>query len=112
MFRGQFTTKIDEKERLKMPAAFRKVLLEEYTDEIFITSLDGEFALIYPLRIWNELEDRISRLPRMNPARERFLRVTNFYGLQSQLDTQGRTGPKSDPSLIPLLLQVTSKLIP
>ncbi len=92
MFRGTFTAKIDEKDRLKMPAAFRKLLSEEYSDDIYITSMDGKKALLYPLKVWNELEERISRLPKMNPAKERFLRVTNYFGLQSQLDSQGRTG--------------------
>jgi MraZ protein len=91
MFRGTFKAKIDEKERLKMPAAFRKLLADEYGDDIFITSLDGEKALLYPLKVWNEMEERLSRLPRMNPRKERMLRVTNYYGLQSSLDGQGRT---------------------
>jgi len=92
MFRGTFKAKIDEKERLKIPAAFRKLLVDEYGDDIFITSLDGEKALLYPLKVWNEMEERLSRLPRMNPRKERMLRVTNYYGLQSKIDGQGRTG--------------------
>jgi MraZ protein len=91
MFRGQFTAKIDEKERFKLPAAFRKTLFDDYSDDVFITSMDGQVALLYPLQVWNEIEERISRLPKMNPSKERFLRITNYYGLQSKLDTQGRT---------------------
>ncbi|MBN2135802.1 MAG: division/cell wall cluster transcriptional repressor MraZ [Acidobacteria bacterium] len=91
MFRGQFTAKIDEKERFKLPAAFRKSLSDDYSDDVFITSMDGQVALLYPLQVWNEIEERISRLPKMNPSKERFLRITNYFGLQSKLDTQGRT---------------------
>jgi len=91
MFRGTYTAKIDEKERLKLPAAFRKLLSDEHGDDIFITSFDGKKALLYPLKVWNEMEERISRLPKMSPRKERFLRVTNYWGLQSALDPQGRT---------------------
>jgi hypothetical protein len=27
--------------------------------EFFVTSVDGKFARIYPLRIWNEVEKRL-----------------------------------------------------
>lgn len=92
MFRGSYKAKMDEKERLKMPTAFRKILIEEYAgDDIYITSFDGEKALLYPLTVWNDLEERISRLPKMNAVREKFLRITNYYGMQSKLDAQGRT---------------------
>jgi MraZ protein len=92
MFRGTYTAKIDEKGRLKMPAAFRKLISDEYGDEIFITSFDGQKALFYPLKVWNELEAGIAKMSKVDPTKEKFLRIINYWGLQSTLDVQGRTG--------------------
>jgi MraZ protein len=39
---------------------------------------------------WESIEQRLSLLPSMNPARRKFLDRTNYYGQQSLMDTQGR----------------------
>src|SRR5687768_9786521 len=44
---GHAPAKIDEKGRLKIPSGFRKIIEERYGQDCFITSTDGERALIY-----------------------------------------------------------------
>ena len=39
---------------------------------------------------WEAIEQRLSLLPSMDPARRKFLDRTNYYGQQSSMDTQGR----------------------
>ena len=39
---------------------------------------------------WEAIEQRLSLLPSMDPARRKFLDRTNYYGQQSVMDTQGR----------------------
>ena len=39
---------------------------------------------------WEAIEQRLSLLPSMDPARRKFLDRTNYYGQQSTMDTQGR----------------------
>src|SRR5207248_11302336 len=39
---------------------------------------------------WEAIEQRLSLLPSMDPARRKFLDRTNYYGQQSSVDTQGR----------------------
>ena len=63
MFRGSAPAKIDDKGRLKLPTAFRRDLEQSYGREIFVTSIRGESVLIYPLTVWQEIEDRLMALP-------------------------------------------------
>ena len=39
---------------------------------------------------WEAIEQRLSLLPSMDPARRKFLDRTNYYGQQSSMDSQGR----------------------
>ena len=74
-----------------MPTTFRRVLEERWgDDQVFVTSLDGTSALVYPLQVWTEREERLMTLPASHRARRRFLERVNYYGQQLQLDSQGR----------------------
>jgi len=90
MFRGSATARIDEKGRLKIPTAFRKDLAERYGREIFITSIQGTSALIYPLTVWQEVEDRLSEMPKTNQVKQRYLERVSYFGQQTRVDAQGR----------------------
>lgn len=90
VFRGNFPAKVDAQGRLKIPAAHRAILEEEYGPELFVTSVDGRRALIYPLSRWEEIEDKLLEPPRMQPAKVKFLRNTSFFGQVASLDKQGR----------------------
>ena len=59
MFRGSAPAKIDDKGRLKLPTAFRRDLEQRYGREVFITSIRGESVPVYPLSVWEEIEDRL-----------------------------------------------------
>jgi MraZ protein len=90
MFRGSASTKIDEKGRLKVPTTFRRQLEERYGRDVFITSVLGDSVLLYPLSVWEEIEDRLAALPSTNRTKQRFLERVSYYGQQGQLDRQGR----------------------
>jgi MraZ protein len=92
MFRGSAPTKIDDKGRLKIPTDFRRRLEERYgpTPEVFITSFKGDSARIYPLPVWEAIEDKITTRPSMDPKVAKFLEVVAYYGAQAKLDAQGR----------------------
>jgi len=90
MFRGSSTAKIDDKGRLKIPTDFRRILEEEYGSEVFVTSIHGDCALIYPLTVWEGIEHRLQGMPSTDRTRGRFLERVNYYGQQVRLDTQGR----------------------
>ncbi|MCB1032773.1 MAG: division/cell wall cluster transcriptional repressor MraZ [Acidobacteria bacterium] len=98
MFRGSAPAKIDAKGRLKIPTDFRRILDERYGPDLFVTSVIGDCALIYPLPVWEEIEARLSAVPGQDPTKRRFLERVSFYGQQVQRDSQGRV-------LIPQILR-------
>ncbi len=90
MLRGNYTARIDAKGRLKVPTLFRRYVEEKYGAALYLTSLTGDCVRIYPMPEWEAIEQRLSLLPSMDPARRKFLDRTNYYGQQSVMDTQGR----------------------
>ena len=90
MLRGNCPAKIDAKGRLKIPTLFRHHIEKEYGTEFFVTSLNGEFARIYPMKIWLEVEKKIGSAPSMNPSIARFRTLVNSYGQPASMDDQGR----------------------
>lgn len=90
MLRGNYTARMDEKGRLKIPTTFRRHIEEKYGTEFYVTSLSGECARLYPLTEWEAIEQRLTLLPSMDPARRKFLDRTNYYGQQATMDGQGR----------------------
>ena len=90
MLRGNYPARIDSKGRLKVPTAFRRYLEEKHGQAVYLTSLTGECVRIYPMPEWEAIEQRLSLLPSMDPARRKFLDRTNYYGQQSSMDSQGR----------------------
>ena len=90
MFRGSASTKIDDKGRLKVPTHFRRELEESHGPDVFITSIVGDSALIYPLRVWERIEERLAGLPSTDRTRRRFLERVSYFGQAGRLDSQGR----------------------
>jgi MraZ protein len=89
--RGSYSARIDDKGRLKVPAEFR-AWLETFPSHprLFVTSVDGRSARIYPLAEWEAVEARLAAMPSSHEARQRFQRVVNYYGQNADLDAQGR----------------------
>lgn len=63
---------------------------EKYGSEVFITSVSGDHALVFPLPVWEEREARLQAMPSTDPVRRRYLERINYYGQQATLDAQGR----------------------
>ena len=90
MLRGSTSARIDDKGRLKVPNAFRRLVEQKHGREVFLTSLTGEYVRIYPMPVWLELEERLAAMPSTHPAKLRFLDRVNYYGSDGELDAQGR----------------------
>jgi MraZ protein len=95
---GHAPAKVDEKGRLKIPTTFRKVIEEQYGSECFITSTDGERALIYPMPVWYGFQGRLSKVPSTSMAKTKLLEKVNYFGQTGTIDSQGRV-------LIPSILR-------
>ncbi len=90
LFRGTLPAKIDAQGRIKIPTAHRKILEESYGNDLFVTSLNGDNARIYPLSEWEKIESRMMEPPRLLPSKQKFLRNTSYYGQVASMDKQGR----------------------
>lgn len=91
--RGSYQAKIDEKGRLKLPASYRADIESEWkTPAVYLTCDDayGQYVRIYPLPVWQEIEERLKKMGTTDPSRRRFERWTSLYGLESEIDSQGR----------------------
>jgi MraZ protein len=87
---GHAPATVDDKGRLKVPLDFRKVIEEQYGRDCFITSQDGERALIYPLPVWFEFTERLAKVPSTSLAKQKLLERVNYYGQAGSIDAQGR----------------------
>ena len=103
-FRGSAPAKIDDRGRLKVPTDFRRALEEAYGADVFVTSVQGDHTLLYPLPVWDEIEQQLARLPRTSSAKRRYLERVSYYGQQGKLDTQGRI-------VIPPLLRESARMV-
>ena len=95
---GHAPAKVDEKGRLKIPSNFRKLIEEQHGSECFITSMDGERALIYPMAVWHSYQGRLSKVPSSSMAKSKLMEKVNFFGHTATIDAQGRV-------LIPTILR-------
>ena len=91
MLRGNFSAKIDDKSRLKIPTLFRSAIEDRYGTQLFITSLTGALVLIYPMPVWMEIERKLAQVvPSTLPARAKYFDRVNYFGQPGEFDTQGR----------------------
>lgn len=89
-FIGSANATIDDKGRLKIPAAFRRILDDRYGPECFVTSIEGNKVIVYPMAIWLEFLEKFSRMPSLSLAQQKVLERLNYFGLESAMDGQGR----------------------
>ena len=103
MFRGNHPAKVDEKGRLKLPAAFKQLLDAQNVAQFYITSANGKSAEIWPLPEWEKREARLMEFGTLNGAVNKYINQTSYYGQQTEIDNQGRV-------LIPQILRGTASL--
>jgi MraZ protein len=90
MLRGHYTVRMDEKGRIKLPAAYRRYLDGRYGGEFYVTSLTGECARLYPIEEWIAIEDKLRAKGTSHAFVKKFLDRTNYYGQLAEADAQGR----------------------
>ena len=103
MLRGNATATIDDKGRLKLPSQFRAYIEETWGSDFYVTSFEGESVQIYPLPVWQEIEERLAKLPSQNPTKKKFVDRTSYFGQLTSIDKSGRV-------LIPALLRDSAKM--
>jgi MraZ protein len=81
---------MDEKGRIKLPAAYRRYIDENYGSEFYVTSLAGESARLYPMKEWIAIEEKLQSQSTEDESVRKFLDRTNYYGQNAEMDSQGR----------------------
>src|ERR1700719_703946 len=102
MLRGNYPGRVDEKGRVKIPADFL-VELRKTGTKFHVTSTKGDRATIYPMKAWEEIENKLAKLSSHNQAKQKFLTRTNYYGQVVEVDGQGRI-------LIPPVLRESAQM--
>jgi|SRR5579871_2398163 len=89
--RGFFAAHVDDKGRLKLPVNFQQYLGGMGDQKLFVTSIDGRTARIYPISVWEQNEKFLAELSSEDPgAAEALGFIANHYGAEGKLDGQGR----------------------
>jgi MraZ protein len=88
--RGMYPSRLDDKGRAKMPAAFQQFFAAFREKRLFVTSLDRRIAQIYPMAVWRQNE-KFFESYRDNPALARKVAFNAAdLGAEAEMDGQGR----------------------
>lgn len=89
-FRGVFAVKVDSKFRLSIPSKYREV--DGCLSQGIVLTIDAvdKCLLLYPLPIWEEVEEHIEALPSFNKATRRVKRLLIGHAHDLEMDRQGR----------------------
>lgn len=85
-----YPARLDDKGRVKLPAAFQQFFAALREKKLFVTSLDRRIAQIYPMAVWRKNEkffDAYREDPRI--ARNVAFNAADL-GSESEMDAQGR----------------------
>ena len=102
-FRGSFVLRVDDRGRVKIPSQYLSILTEQYGKDLYITSLNGDCVLVYPLKVWESIEQSIEKIKIRAPEIQEYISRTSYWGNESEVDSRGRV-------LIPTGLRKTSQL--
>ncbi len=94
--------KVDPKGRLKIPMTLLTTLKGRGA-ELYVTSENGNSVRIYPMKVWNEVEERLERLCLHNMSNQRLLARVKYFGQAVTMDKQGRV-------LIPIVLRNSAQM--
>jgi MraZ protein len=85
--RGMYPGKLDEKGRVKVPAAFQPYLTAK---RLFVTSLDRRIAAIYPMELWEQNEKFFEGYREDPELAEMAWFNASDLGSEAEMDSQGR----------------------
>ena len=89
-FTGEYYNFLDTKNRLNIPAKFRKVL-DPINDRTFVITRGFDQCLVlYPLYNWSQVEEQLSTLSSIRGNHRNFVRSITRFAISVQYDAQGR----------------------
>lgn len=88
--RGFLGARVDDKGRLKLPALIADHLAALGDTKVFITTVDGSTARIYPISVWRQNEILLEAGGDDTELKEDVAFVAYHFGADSEIDAQGR----------------------
>lgn len=89
-FRGITKISVDAKGRIAVPKHHRDTLIDNNISEIVVTADLSGCLLVYPMPIWEHIEDQLVELPNNHPHARRLQRLYIGYATPMELDSTGR----------------------
>jgi len=89
---GNFAAKVDEAGRIKLPADLRKFLVQMPDPSMFATCNDPDLGMakIYFNASWDRIKAKLSEAQDDLDAAMAYMRVSNYYGGDVDIDSNGR----------------------
>ncbi len=86
MFIGEYQHSIDPKKRLAVPSRFRV----ELKNKVVVTRGLDKCLFIYPIKVWEELANKLGTMPVGESATRSFIRLQLAGAVDVEVDKQGR----------------------
>lgn len=86
MFIGEYQHSIDLKKRLAVPSKFRS----ELKNKVVVTRGLDKCLFIYPMKVWEELANKLGTLPVGESGTRSFIRLMLAGAVDVEVDKQGR----------------------
>lgn len=91
MFRGINTVNLDAKNRFAIPTKYRSQLTDDGCHSVVLTiDTDEQCLLLYPLKVWEDIEQKLQALPSFQPATRRIQRLLIGHATEIDMDSHGR----------------------
>ena len=90
MFRGIYHISLDSKGRLSVPVKVRAQFEEESGGMLVVTADLENQLLLYTLPQWQEVEEKLVKLPSFDPQIRRLKRLYMGNAAECELDSTGR----------------------
>lgn len=90
MFRGVSHLNLDDKGRMSLPSRYRDRLQQYCNGDLVVTVDPDHCLLIYPLPDWEEIQQKLQRLPSFNPKTRGLQRLLIGHATDVPMDNNGR----------------------
>ncbi|MGC8793289.1 MAG: division/cell wall cluster transcriptional repressor MraZ [Bryobacteraceae bacterium] len=85
---GAYPTRLDDRGRLRLPAAYVRFFDSLAEKKLFVTSMDGKSVRIYPIAVWRQTREWLATHP--DPAAADIFFLAMHHGANAEMDSQGR----------------------
>lgn len=90
-FLNTYDYSLDDKNRINIPAKYRKALAQMQQKTIVISCLEESHLTLYPNAIFQQkIVERLNELPEMDEDANKVRRAVGLYTMEVEHDSQGR----------------------